>query len=129
MYKRLFRYLTKVSGDILGIAEPLTKQQAHGVLRRVLGRRTNEEVEDRAALIMHDISIFGTSFEGWHFQAKALRYVPLLIKIQRMLFNKGIKSFTVVPKCKPGLRKILYTNTALKELLRTAGRKKAGQTA
>lgn len=117
MRKRLLRFLTRVSGDIHGIAAILTREEATEALQRLLDSRIGLNAEEKGILVRQDIEIFGVSFDGWYKQGNVMRYVPLLTKVQHMLFAENQKGFVVIPQCKSGLRKVLYTPTAFKELL------------
>lgn len=117
MSKRLYKFLTKVSGDISGRSAVLSKEDARSTLKKVLGPRVGLKANEKAFILALEMKTFGISFNSWHLQANAFQYIPLLTKIQHMLFEKGHKSFVVIPQCRAGLRKVLYTNTAFKELV------------
>lgn len=120
MYKRLRTYLTKVAGGLLINTPPLSRQTAREVLAETLNSRkhlSDEEVKEREA---RDLIRFGVKFTDW--REKPLRLIPLLVHMQRQIFEQGLKSFTLIPQCSPKARNIEYTKTALHGLLKRVGK-------
>lgn len=118
LYKRLYTFLTKVASGLHWNAQPMDKVTARAVLADHLNSRRGLSNVEKEAREARDKLRFGISFTNW--RDKPLRLIPLLFRIQHIMFEKGLKSFVVIPLTTPKARNVEYTKTALYCLLKRA---------
>jgi hypothetical protein len=98
--KLLERFFRKIS-DAAGVL--MDRRTAKARSRQLLNEPF--EIDDRLGVSLREL------------KANPYKYIPFFYRLQRLFNEANVRSFHVVPRNKAQPRFVLYTNTALSELI------------